>query len=615
MKKFNIYFAAIVFAVAAVFAVSSNVSAQGRSRVDNARVQTRVAAPSSLRVEDFDYPAATLLTNSGWSAHSGAGTNAQTVTAPGLTFTGWPSAGNSVLLTTSGEDVNRAFAVQSAGSVYAGVLVNVTEAALNSTNGDYFFHLGPDPIGTSFRGRVYVQKDASNNVSFGISKAANNTAPANISYSPFSYSLNTTYLLVIKYTVVAGATNDTVSLVVLTSSFPGTEPAATVTAPDVTATDVNPGTVGIRQGTAASAPTVRVDSIRVGTSWADLTTAPPDANADFNGDGRTDFIVARATNTPFADGFGLGGDPEVKGRRSPSASAVPLAPQIYWYSNINGSGATAVQPWGDAATDYIVTEDFDGDGKDDLTVWREAAATQAAFYILNSATSTFTQQTFGQTGDDAAIVGDYDGDGKADPAVYRCPTIGTGDAQCFFFYRGSLSNPGGNITYMPWGFGEDGDFFPYTGDFDGDGKNDFCIQRSNPDLLTQGQFIMLKSGGGVEYINWGNSGDFLIPGDYDGDGKTDICVRRTEGTTRVHYLLTRLGATSRVVWGVSGDTSAPGDYDGDGKTDFAIWRGNADATQNNFWVLNSSNQATTVTEWGQCPSGNCDFAVAGWAVH
>ncbi len=347
---------------------------------------------------------------------------------------------------------------------------------------------------------------------------------------------------------------------------------------------------------------------------------PLDANTDFDGDGKTDFVVARATTTPLTEATapGMGPiskmvrDPEVKGRvRSTDKTDNAITPPIYWYSKLSGSGATGVGQLGDAATDFILTEDFDGDGKDDLTVWTEAPATMANFKILQSSTNTVRVEFFGQTGDDPAVLGDYDGDGKADPAVYRCPAIAGPAGQCFFYYRGSLANPSGNITYVPWGFGVDGDFFPYVGDFDGDGKNDFCVQRANPSATTQGQFVLLKSTGGIEYINWGLSSDFLIPGDYDGDGKTDICVRRTVSGARQHYILTRTGATSQTQWGITGDVSVPGDYDGDGKTDLAIWRPNVDPTQNFFWVLNSSNSSVTQFEWGQ----QNDFPVAGWAVH
>jgi hypothetical protein len=292
-----------------------------------------------------------------------------------------------------------------------------------------------------------------------------------------------------------------------------------------------------------------------------------------------------------------------------------LTPPIYWYTAINGSATTGVGQLGDAATDFVVSEDFDGDGKDDPAVWTEAA--QASFKILQSSTNTVRVEFFGQTGDDPAVVGDYDGDGKADPAVFRCPPDTGSAGQCYFFYRGSLNNPSGNITYVPWGFGIDGDFFPYVGDFDGDGKNDFCVQRSDPTAPANGQFVLLKSSNGsVEYINWGFVTDFIIPGDYDGDGKTDFCIRRTVSGVRQNWILFRTGSFTEVDWGITGDVSTPGDYDGDGKTDLAIWRGSATPGDSRFWILNSSNGSVTLFNWGLCPDVlSCDFPVAGWANH
>ena len=357
-----------------------------------------------------------------------------------------------------------------------------------------------------------------------------------------------------------------------------------------------------------------------------------DANVDLNGDGKTDYVVARGTSTPLADGetqqlAPIRSVPDNEVRRTPGAHrlitkdgvANAITPPIYWYISLNGSGTTGVAQLGDAATDLLTPEDFDGDGKDDLVVWTPGPATQANFKIFQSTTNTVRVELFGQDGDDPAVVGDYDGDNKADPAVFRCPDVNSAPGQCYFFYRGSNNNPNGIVTYVPWGFGVDGDFFPLIGDFDRDNKNDFCVQRANPASPSNGQFVLLKSGGGTEFINWGLSSDFLIPGDYDADGKADFCVRRSNTPSagqRTYYVLTRTGATSQTQWGVTGDASTPGDYDGDGKTDFAIWRGSATPGASRFWVLNSSNGSITQFVWGQCPTTNtCDFPVAGWAVH
>ncbi|HMJ09682.1 MAG TPA: FG-GAP and VCBS repeat-containing protein [Pyrinomonadaceae bacterium] len=360
-----------------------------------------------------------------------------------------------------------------------------------------------------------------------------------------------------------------------------------------------------------------------------LTTGggpPADANVDMDGDGKTDFAVARATTSPLteatAPGQGtilnsavaMGESRQRKVTRTQPADNA-ITPPIFWYMS-NGSGGANIAQWGDAATDFITPEDFDGDGKDDLTVWRGGPPNSAEFLIFQSATATVRIELFGQDGDDPAVVGDYDGDGKADPAVYRCPSVTDPAGQCFFYFRGSSANPSGNVTFVPWGFGNDGDFFPSVGDYDGDGKNDFCIQRSNPAVVGQGQFVLLRSSDfGTEFVNWGNDSDFILPGDYDGDGKSDFMVRRTVGSTRQNWLLTRTGATSMTIWGITGDVSAPGDYDGDGKQDLAIWRPNADPNQNYFWILNSGTGSVTQFEWGQCPTGSCDFAIASWAVH
>lgn len=354
------------------------------------------------------------------------------------------------------------------------------------------------------------------------------------------------------------------------------------------------------------------------------------ANMDTNGDGRTDWVVGRGTDTPLSEDQAVSTGTLNKGvytvrerlakdRETAMRGEVEttnLAPAITWYTSVNGTGATTVASFGDAATDFFVPNDYDGDNKTDLAVWRPGAPFTAAFYILQSSNNTVRTDIFGQTGDDPAITGDYDGDGKADTASFRCPAFGAGDGQCYFFYRPSnpLANPQG-IYVVPWGFGEDGDFFVNPGDFDGDGKNDFCLQRADPTAPTRGQFVLLKSNGlGVEYINWGTSSDFIIPGDYDGDGRDDFCVRRTVSGSRLHYILERDGGgtgANGIAWGVTGDISTPGDYDGDGKQDVAVWRPSSNPAGNFFYVLRSSDSAVQAFEWGQ----QNDVPPASWYVH
>ncbi len=540
-----------------------------------------ISGQAQLATNDFDLPAGSLLTANGWTAHSGAGTNALTVVSPGLGYAGFPGSGvgNSVGFVASGEDAHRIFAVQSTGSVYAAFMVRLTEASVDPSGG-YFFHLGPDPIGSLFRARVFAKKDAGNNVAFGVSKAL--TGAADIAYTPFTYSLNTTYLIVVKYTIVDGITNDTVVMYV-NPALPGGEPAVpTATATDVSQTDINPGTYAIRQGSTTTHPVGSIDGIRIGTSYASVTggsSAPVQNHVDFNGDGRTDFAVVRNT------GGGSGG-------------------QISWFVNLNGIGTTTQSAWG-IESDFFVPVDYDGDNKTDIAIWRAGAPTVASFYIFQSSTNTVRIEAFGQTGDEPRVVGDYDGDGKADLAVYRSGA--TAGAQSTWFFRGSLNNPGGNVTYAPWG--QNGDF-PAPGDYDGDGKNDFVVQRNNGG--GQARFWMLQTTAGFDTVVFGTPTDVIVPGDYDGDGKTDIAVVRSLAGQYNWYV--RPSSTGVItggpfaIFGASAtDFVVQGDYDGDGRTDPAIWRPSATPNLSAFWYLGSTSGAVSA-QFGQ----NGDYPVANY---
>jgi subtilisin-like proprotein convertase family protein len=296
--------------------------------------------------------------------------------------------------------------------------------------------------------------------------------------------------------------------------------------------------------------------------------APVQRVVDFNGDGKTDFSVVR----------NVGG-------------------QVNWFTRMNGSAATQGAAWG-LPTDNFVSGDFDGDTKSDVVVWR--AGVQGFFYILRSSTFTVDTQAFGQTGDDPSVVADYDGDGKTDVAVYRAgATVG---AQSFWYYRGSLANPSGNITYTPWGSNGD---FPAPGDYDGNGKADFCVQRAGtPNAIFH---TRLSTGVVLAPVPFGLGSDPIVPGDYDGDGKTDIATSRTiTGVINWFWLPSSGGPFQTRLWGATGDLRTQGDYDGDGKTDVAVWRPNV-----GFYANQSSNGSSLFQAWGAAG----DYAIANFNTH
>lgn len=221
-----------------------------------------------LMYDNFSYPAGDTLTWHNWLIQQTSLTNAIIVANEGLSYTGYPCSGigNSAAVGTSGQDVFRGFTKQTlpGSSLYMAVLAKVTAGA----SGDAFitFKESPtSPTNLNYRGRVYAKIDASSNVSFGISKGAI-SAPATANYTPASYSLNTTYLLVVKYKIIEGTANDSAFLFV-NPGIGSTEPLPSVTATDISAADVGLGSVMLRQGTAGSSPTVIVDGVRVAKTW------------------------------------------------------------------------------------------------------------------------------------------------------------------------------------------------------------------------------------------------------------------------------------------------------------------------------------------------------------
>jgi len=293
---------------------------------------------------------------------------------------------------------------------------------------------------------------------------------------------------------------------------------------------------------------------------------------DYDGDNKADFTIFRAANPD-------------------------LSPSNTWFINKSGGGFT-VTNFGLASQDFMTPGDYDGDGKGDISVWRD---TDGTWYRFNSQSQTFFGQTFGLTGDEP-VARDYDGDGKTDLAVVRR----TGGLMIWYVARSS----DGGFSADQWGLSTD---FTAPGDYDGDGKFDLTVQRPGSTATSQSVFYSRRSlDGGVTTTSWGLSNDLVVPGDYDGDSKTDIAVVR-EGSTPtsslVWYILSsQTGAPIIEFFGLTGsDLNAQNDYDGDGKCDIAIWRD----TDGTFYYKKSSDGGYLAFQWG-APN---DYPVASYDTH
>jgi hypothetical protein len=186
----------------------------------------------------------------------------------------------------------------------------------------------------------------------------------------------------------------------------------------------------------------------------------------------------------------------------------------------------------------------------------------------------------------------------ADLAVWR-PSDG---------YWYVMGGPGSQETSFSWGTGDV--FLPAPGDYDGDGKTDFCVVSQYSVW-----YIYYSSTSTSTSMSFGLWSDDRVPADYDGDGKTDMAVfRPSTGTWYIYQSST--SATVTKTLGQSGDKAAPADYDGDGKADSAIWRA---GTSGQFIVLRSSDNQTQTVNLGSTSGtpvsadydgdGKADFAL------
>lgn len=133
------------------------------------------------------------------------------------------------------------------------------------------------------------------------------------------------------------------------------------------------------------------------SGFANGTGDYPIAGADYTGDGRAEITVIR--NNPNGGSSYLIGD------------------------SVTGALVLA-QPWGSFTTDYYVVGDYVGDRRADFAVYRAlAGGVNGSWFVLeNGGTNTITR-AFGFTslagGGDRPVCGDYNGDGKQDIAIYR----------------------------------------------------------------------------------------------------------------------------------------------------------------------------------------------------
>ncbi len=248
---------------------------------------------AQMTIENFAYGAtsgtsADTLTNPArggnvWRRHSGTG-GPIAYKSTSLSFPGYFSnnIGGSIgfsFASTSREDANRSTIPFTSGNVYVSFLLNMSSNG--GATADYFFHLLDTSFITSFRGRHYIKAGSvANTFNIGINKGSSATPV----YSPINYPLDTTLLVIVKYSFNPSFLDTIYSYVIpFGTSIPTVEPGTPTMA---STTDISQGdlavlnAVAIRQGsTGTMAGTV--DGIRVSNSW--VNTALPVSLTSFEG--------------------------------------------------------------------------------------------------------------------------------------------------------------------------------------------------------------------------------------------------------------------------------------------------------------------------------------------
>lgn len=196
-------------------------------------------------------------------------------------------------------------------------------------------------------------------------------------------------------------------------------------------------------------------------------------------------------------------------------------------------------------------------------------------------------QVYGRT------IGDFDGDGKTDLSLFRSNVA----PQLTWHIQRSSD---GGYSYFTWGRTFDSINgivdAPVVGDFDGDGKNDFAIRRVDSNNGPEYFWILRSSDSIVQVVQWCLSQDVPVIQDYDGDGKDDIAVYRESDTA--FYVLKSSGGILIKYVGFAG-SPVTGDYDGDGKADFVnTYSGPETGFLRLFHIVRSSDGQTQLIQFG-----------------
>jgi RHS repeat-associated protein len=284
----------------------------------------------------------------------------------------------------------------------------------------------------------------------------------------------------------------------------------------------------------------------------------------------------------------------------------------------NGAGFDAPASWGELAVcDQDFHGDFNNDGKQDLGCY---GSWGGDFRVALSSGAGFGPWQDWLVGYDWCRIdpvqigtADFNGDGATDVYCHRIDRFGCTSDNCNAGTKHVGLSSGSGFAMSNWGtmycdWHEQWSDAVGTGDFNGDGKDDFwCV--SGHDATYHPGAVFLSTGTGIAgSFGWSNGGlcggdaDRTLFGDVNADGKTDV-VCPASGA-----LALSTGRSMAVKTGTpwacptAATNMALADVDGNGSTDLVC--NNTGAPANDIEVRRFANGALTAPEtWlgGWCP--------------
>ncbi len=264
------------------------------------------------------------------------------------------------------------------------------------------------------------------------------------------------------------------------------------------------------------------------------TFSPVHTPCDFDGDGKSDYAVARGSSA----GGSNAGDATI-------------------YTAKSAVGSTVSVQTGNVQKDTFIDQDIDGDLISDIQFVRvNEPSVGYRWFTTHSSAPWIT--TAVQRGAYGSI-----------PIAARFS--GPGGTKSGSFLNGVWSYADLNNVPYTANWGRAGDI-PVPADYDGDGIDNIAVFRPS-----DGNWYIITNTGAVIQRFWGAFGDIPVAGDYDADGKEDIAVwRPSDAVWYVCYAKNGFECWGRdnykVQFGLPNDFPIEGDFNGDGKRDPAVFR-------------------------------------------